>query len=101
MSPWAVYILLTFNNKVIPIYFKFLPNTFYYYFRFNTFDKFKLLIKNATCYKKTEQGRTRAQQGDTNTDIVWWWGGGKVNKQPVALGVVLRTSRPLHDLGDA
>lgn len=28
-------------------------------------------------------------------------GGGKVNKQPVALGVVLRTSRPLHDLGDA
>lgn len=54
--------------------------------------------------KKTDQGRTRAQQGDPNTDVVWWLGGGgvgKVNKQPVALGVVLRTSRPLHDLGDA
>lgn len=59
-------------------------------------------MQNATWYRKTDQGRTRAQQGDTNTDIVWGVrGGGKVNKQPVALGVVLRTSRPLHDLGDA
>lgn len=61
-------------------------------------------MQNASCYKKSDQGRTRVQPGDTDTDIVWstlFGGRGKVNKQPVALGVVLRTSRPLHDLGEA